>query len=506
MKNKTGNYFEINKDTPVVIYGAAAAGLRGYHSLKTMNQYNVVGFFDKRADEIVTQCGLPVWFPEAKLPYKKAGLLVIICVKNVFEHEKIANLLTKNGYKNLIFLPLQSLKYKVATDYAAINRNYQQIFNDADPEMQYELEPVPLLDDIEQYYYQDHAVLKMTEETVVVNFPLAAIFIQSTASFGMLHNEALLCNALALVPHIDLFRFFNGNDGDPTAYLEYCLVGASNSEMMYGRGQGKIAVTDGWRKNIIRNRRMVFDVMNSDIEINYNYFIDHAPVCLLQDDHYLLMKSAKHRAAYFITKGRTYMPVAISNKDYAKLLNMEVLNELKIFLQKNQIFELSATTQHPYMYNYPCRMWNYHELFVHKTIYHIARIFKGANNIAKIIVEDSLPDDGALSRCLARIGFHVNRICADDEDKALCMLLDRLFYITNTEYVTKFEGAAIVCCSGADLDRFTSFDNTRALFILSEDGKEPMVSGFEWKELLFRTIWNGNEVAGYMLENQQPKV
>ena len=206
-------------------------------------------------------------------PYKKEELLVVICVKNVFEHEKIVNLLIENGYKNLIFLPLQSLKHKTATDYDAINRNYQQIFNDADPEMRYELESVPSLDDIELSYYRDYAVLKRTEEAVIVTFPLAAIFIQSAASFDMLHNEALLCNALALVPHIDLFRFFNGNDGDAAAYLDFCLTGASNSEMMYGRGEGKIAVTDGWRKNIIRNRRMVFDAMNSDMEINYSFFI-----------------------------------------------------------------------------------------------------------------------------------------------------------------------------------------------------------------------------------------
>jgi hypothetical protein len=500
MKNKADNYFEIYKDTPVVIYGAAAAGLRGYYSLKTLNKYNVVGFFDKRADEISAQCGLPVWSPGAELPYKKEDLLVIICVKNVFEHEKIANLLIENGYKNLIFMPLQSLNHKAATDYAAINRNYQQIFNDADPEMQYEMEPVPPLDGIAQYYYQDYAVLKRTEKTVIVNSPLAAIFVQVAESFDMLQNKALLCNALALVPHIDLFRFFNGNGETTATYLDFCLAGAINLEMMYGGGEGKIAVTDSWRKNIIHNRRMVFDAMNGDMEINYSFFIDHAPVCLLKDDHYLLMKSAKHRAAYFIIKGRAYMPVEISKKDYTMLLNMDTLSELETFLRKNRISELNAPIQHPYMYKYPCRMWNYHELFVHKTIYHIARIFSEASDIAKIIVEDSLPDGGALSRCLARIGFHVNRICADDKDKALCMLLDRLFYVTNSEYKNELEGTAIVCCSEVDLDRLTSFDNTRVLFILSEDGKEPVVSGFERKELLFRTIWDGNEVAGYMLE------
>ena len=501
MKNKNDRYFQINKDTPIIIYGAAAAGLRGYHSLKTLNQYNVIGFFDKRAAEIVNQFGLPVWAPKTKLPYNIEEILIVICVKNVFEHKIIARLMIELGYKNLIFMPLQSSNQQ--EDYAAIKRNYQRIFNDADPEMRYKLEPVPSLDDIETYYYQDYAVLKSSEKTVTVNFPLAAIFIQTIESFNMLHNEALLCNALALVPHIELFRFFNGNDGGTTAYLNFCLAGASNIEMIYGQGEGKISITDGWRKNIIRNRRIVFDAMNNDMEVNYRFFIDYAPDCLLQGNRYLLMKSAKHRAAFFITKGRTYMPLAISKKDYAILLNVEVFDELKSFLKENRISELKAPIQHPYMYNYPCQMWNYHELFVHRAIYHIAKLFNSANDISGITVEDFLPDNGAFSRCLARIGFHVNRLCIDDEDKALNKLLDRLFYITNTEYVNQFEGAAIVSCFSADLDRLTSTESTRVFFILSEDGKEPSIPGFNHKELLFRTIWNGNEIAGYMLEKQQ---
>ena len=402
-------------------------------------------------------------------------------------------------------MPLQSLKHKTSIDFEAINRNYQKIFNDVNQEMLYELESVPSLNDIEQYYYKDYAVLKRTKETVIVNFPLAAIFIQFTASFNMLRNESLLCNVLALVPHIELFRLFSGNGGNDDRYLDYCLAGASNIEMMYGKGDGKIAITDSWKKNIINNRRIVFDAMNIDIELNYNFFIDYAPVCILEDNQYLLMKSAKHRAAFFITKSRTFIPVAISPSDYAIILNMEVLNELKNFLRTNRISELNAPIQHPYFYKYPSLMWNYYEIFVHNVVYQLASLFSKENDISKIIVEDSLPDHGALSRCITRIGFHVNRLCADDKDKALCMLLDRLFYIKKTKYLNKFKGAHIVCCSESDLSRINSFDNTRVIFILSENGKYPMVSGFERKVLLFKTIWGNNEVAGYMLENQQQK-
>ena len=52
MKNRNNSInFEINRKTPIIVYGAARAGLREYHSLKTLNSYNVVGFIGKRADE-----------------------------------------------------------------------------------------------------------------------------------------------------------------------------------------------------------------------------------------------------------------------------------------------------------------------------------------------------------------------------------------------------------------------------------------------------------------------
>jgi hypothetical protein len=502
MKNKTRNHFKINRDTPIVIYGAAAAGLRGYFSLKTLNGYNVVGFFDKRANEINSQFDLPVWAPTTDPPFKKENLLVIVCVKNVFEHGKIVNLLTESDYHNIIFLPLEtSNKHTGEFGFASISRNYQRIFNDTNPELRYELESIPSINSLEPYHYRDYAVLKKTETSVIVSFPLADIFIQANTSFDMLHNQDMLCNILALVPHIDLFQLFNGNGGHADQYLDFCLAGARNVEMMYGGGTGKISVTDSWQKNIIQNRRYVFDAMNRDIEINNNYFIQHAPVCVLQKNHFLLMKSAKHRAAFFITKNRTFIPVEISHGDYEIILNNKALNEIITFFQANRIYELNVPIQHPYLYKYPSKMWNYYELFIHKVVYHLAVLFNKEYDISRILIEDSLPDEGALSRCLSRIGFRVSRTITNTNDKALSMLFDRLFYISNTTYKIDYEPATIICCNKCDLDQYISFENTRALFILSEDGLDPEVSGFEIKELLFQTIWDSKAIAGYMLEN-----
>ena len=146
-------------------------------------------------------------------------------------------------------------------------------------------------------------------------------------------------------------------------------------------------------------------------------------------------------------------------------------------------------------------MRNYHELFIHKVVYHLAVLFSKESNISTILVEDSLPDEGALSRCLSRIGFRVRRTITNTNQEALSMLFDRLFYISSIAYKKNHKPATIICCNKCDLDHYISFEKTRVLFILSDDGIDPEVNGFERTELLFQTIWDNKSIAGYMLEN-----
>ena len=52
--------FEIKKETPIVIYGASYIGSVTGKELQK-KKYNVVGFIDKRAEEIEVCLGLPVY-------------------------------------------------------------------------------------------------------------------------------------------------------------------------------------------------------------------------------------------------------------------------------------------------------------------------------------------------------------------------------------------------------------------------------------------------------------
>ena len=72
----------------LILYGASSIGRLAKQTVEELG-YNVVGFIDKRADEISSYMGLPVWKLE-DVPTECKDAAIFVSVKNVFEHEKIA--------------------------------------------------------------------------------------------------------------------------------------------------------------------------------------------------------------------------------------------------------------------------------------------------------------------------------------------------------------------------------------------------------------------------------
>ena len=82
--------YTIQKEDPILLYGAATTGAILYGNL-TDAGYRVAAFIDQRAHEIDSYYGLPVWDPAAAGRYaEQYAAVVIIAIKNVFEHERIA--------------------------------------------------------------------------------------------------------------------------------------------------------------------------------------------------------------------------------------------------------------------------------------------------------------------------------------------------------------------------------------------------------------------------------
>ena len=107
MKQSDKNeYFQLDKSVPLILYGAATIGRLLYQYLTGQN-FRVAGFMDTRADEIGELCGLPVFSVDDDKVSREC--VIIIAVKNVFEHERIAAELQKRGYYRMIYRPYEVL-------------------------------------------------------------------------------------------------------------------------------------------------------------------------------------------------------------------------------------------------------------------------------------------------------------------------------------------------------------------------------------------------------------
>ena len=95
--------FSINGSRSIVIYGAANSGKIVYDILKK-NQIDIIAFIDKRADELGELYGKRIVGSIDDIDgLDKTDCVVIIAVKNVFEHSKIADHLVKSGINSILY-------------------------------------------------------------------------------------------------------------------------------------------------------------------------------------------------------------------------------------------------------------------------------------------------------------------------------------------------------------------------------------------------------------------
>lgn len=97
--------FDIDTDTPLIIYACTDRN-QALAELLSAAGYNPVAFFDRRAKEIRSFAGLPVFTAEGS-PFsqgEKERLVVMICMQSLVQHETVADTLLRIGYRRLVGL------------------------------------------------------------------------------------------------------------------------------------------------------------------------------------------------------------------------------------------------------------------------------------------------------------------------------------------------------------------------------------------------------------------
>ncbi len=200
------NKYRINKTNRFILYGAAALGKVFLDILRNAG-YSVIGFMDKRHDEISEAHGLPVWNVEKA--EKAEDIIIIISIKNVFEHQEIADNLLEHGYNKIIFLPRKCIKGE-ESNLQSIYDTYNYILSYKGKEseglcLQNEL---PLLQQKSRLRLSNTGIIDRKDNYVVANMPIVNIFTaQKQENFVYPWAEQSI---ISLIPHTTLYNYLWG--------------------------------------------------------------------------------------------------------------------------------------------------------------------------------------------------------------------------------------------------------------------------------------------------------
>jgi len=381
---------EWNAKTPVILYGAAYAGTLAWNYL---NKFcNLIAFIDKRADELNHHMGLPVVTIDSDhiSDETKKKSVVIVCVKNIFDHERITLNLVKYGYGNIVFCPVDgsAFTYRSSVEREQLAAIYDCIISNNLTLPVY----IPHSRGIFHLDFHDSTIEIQSDDTLIVRIPTFFAYFQSIIG----QNEPIL----ALFTHLELFDWFAGDiKACPDFYIDqYCVDAAKNTG---------VTTTERWVQNILDSRKEVYEKMRIAEEIEPLFFYDHAVPAIWDKNGYFNMKSGKHRAAYLIHRRKMLIPLQLTAEDYNIYLNISAVNDLISFITERDIFELPYPILHPYFLKMPFMPQNnYFELFLDFTRWLSICIFKehGKLNFKGISLFDTTGILYPLLQCLCKLG------------------------------------------------------------------------------------------------------
>ena len=176
--------------------------------------------------------------------------------------------------------------------------------------------------------------------------------------------------------------------------------------------------------------------------------------------------SGKHRAAFFASLKKKFIPLKINKKEYELFINLDSVTEVSTRLNKAFPDEIIAPIEHPYFYAYPCRAKEFWYNFVYGFLYHIADNLYRRNeriDFEDISICSYVRDLGFFERVFERTGCSIDM--ASDHDKECIVSLDKLFstHIANNRVIKEYYDYCVVDSELFDLqkDRDILFDIMR---------------------------------------------
>lgn len=290
--------YKVSQNDSIIIYGAGQQGRQvGQDFCKA--GYRVIGFIDKRANEIMCCDNLPVMDTECDI---NKDWVLIITLQDGNKHKEVADYYYERGITKIVMI---SMNIDGATWKNKIYREtYFKVVNG-------------IVDDISIPLYNpdnnDKGIINVWEDYVSFWLPIKDLYVFSCSATDNLIYDYDKYVSLESLPEYsikeyrDLFSFLDGNAGvDISDYWAFQNQAANIS-----------------RDALIRNRSGMFETYKQAIKYDMGFFTDSPAHVFWNGKGAFISKDGLHRIHFLIYVGYSKVPVYCSMEDYKKYVSCQ---------------------------------------------------------------------------------------------------------------------------------------------------------------------------------------
>lgn len=388
----------LDKTTPIVIYGCGYLGVLLLKTLETQGLKVECGI-DKRGDELESFCGKPAYsLDTADRIADKSDKLLVVAVKNVFEHESIAKMLNGLGFRYILYKPGKILEGKSDDYSSSISDVYEKLLLLSRPKDQ-QMGGGGILEgsEIAPYrsygrVYEDHHSIKQGDDVIISFVPTAMIFTDETKNRKDTRNVSDVPLVMSL-SYFELYDYFRFNRKYPAKYIEFCKS-AVNSE--------EVKPTERWINNIFENRYMIYVNMLNNLNLDFDFFRRNAPLARWNDKGYFNLMGGKSRSTFLISRDYHYIPLKITKADYDRWFNGEYIKTNFTTDDVTNLDNFIEPIEHPAFFDIPCDNAPFYFALQRGVMKYLAQSY-GYPAVKQISVLDVSRNNGFIGRMLSRI-------------------------------------------------------------------------------------------------------
>ena len=491
IKMKTYKVYE--KKT--IIYGT---GSMGKILLENIPELNVEFFLDIRGDDIKDFQGYNVYSLHelSQLQLDCEDYVIIITIRNVFEHEEIARKLYELGFVNIIYKAKAILRDCNDLRMECVNEAYEELI------VNREMPQYDVFSIIENDFVHKEENYVIQEDDIYIT---TFLFPELLFTNYLANSRWSRVNFASTYVLVDLYRAFDGaKDVEFEKAIDDYIVNFVLPEA------NKIGITTGekWKRVTISTREKIYHEMNAKLVVDPLFFVRSCPtVQYLKNGCFSLISSGKNRVSFLIARGHKMIPVRVTKEDYNKYLNKDAAEELKQYLQDNRIFTLPVPIAHPYFYDYPTEATDYFEKWgirVGNRLSTFIFSFNKSFDFSKITICDCLEDWGCLGRYLNMLGCVITR--RKDKDGDIIKKIDNLFYLDSEKFYGNYHHYTAGLISSrndsAILDEYLPKIDIFC-FVLCENHKYDVIKKVKAEKFclegrVFSSIWGTDLVEGFI--------